>query len=121
VENWVFTIQAMEHALENGGTFLSALLSMAFIRGVIGFFSHVVYSGVIGAAVGWAAVTGPGNLGRRVGAVVLAWLLMVGLHMWSNWTTTAGAAGLYVVSMVLGLVVFIVVYRTVARWHPEEH
>jgi protease PrsW len=121
VENWVFTIQAMEHALENGGTFLSALLSMAFMRGVVGFFSHVVYSGVIGAAVGWAAVTGPGKLGRRVGAVVLAWLLMVGLHMWSNWTTTAGAAGLYVVSMVLGLVVFIVVYRTVARWHPDEH
>jgi uncharacterized membrane protein len=46
---------------------------------------------------------------------------MVGLHMWSNWTTTAGAAGLYVVSMVLGLVVFIVVYLTVARRHPEEH
>jgi RsiW-degrading membrane proteinase PrsW (M82 family) len=121
VENWVFTVQAIEHALTSGATPLSALLQMAFIRGVVGFFSHVVYSGVIGAAVGWAAATGPGHLGRRIGGVVLAWLLMVGLHMWSNWTTTAGAAGLYLVSMAIGLVVFIVVYRAVARWHPDQH
>jgi RsiW-degrading membrane proteinase PrsW (M82 family) len=119
VENWVFTIQAMEHAIETGGTPLSALLSMAFIRGVVGFFSHVVYSGVIGAAVGWAAATGPGNLARRVGMVALAWVSMVGLHMWSNWTTTAGASGLYLVTMALGLVAFIAVYRAVTRWRPD--
>jgi protease PrsW len=120
VENWVFTIQAIQHALVTGGTPMSALLSMAFIRGIVGFFSHFVYSGVIGAAIGWAVVTGPGNLARRVGAVALAWLSMVGLHMWSNWTTTAGAAGLYVVTMTLGLVAFIAVYRAVARWRPTD-
>jgi protease PrsW len=120
VENWVFTVQAIEHALTSGATPLSALLQLAFIRGVVGFFSHIVYSGVIGAAVGWAAATGPGHLGRRIGGVVLAWLLMVGLHMWSNWTTTAGAAGLYLVSMAIGLVVFIVVYRAVTRWRPDQ-
>jgi RsiW-degrading membrane proteinase PrsW (M82 family) len=120
VENWVFTVQALEHAVENGATPLSALLQMAFIRGVVGFFSHIVYSGVIGAAVGWAAATGPGHLGRRIGAVVLAWLLMVGLHAFGNWTTTAGAAGLYLAAMAIGLVVFIVVYRAVTRWHPDE-
>jgi RsiW-degrading membrane proteinase PrsW (M82 family) len=121
VENWVFTVQAIEHALTSGATPLSALLQMAFIRGVVGFFSHVVYSGVIGAAVGWAAATGPGHLGRRIGGVVLAWLLMVGLHAFGNWTTTAGAAGLYLAAMAIGLVVFIVVYRAVARWHQYEH
>lgn len=120
VENWVFTIQAMEHALESGGTPFSALLSMAFIRGVVGFFSHVVYSGVIGAAIGWAVATGPGNLARRVGAVALAWVSMVGLHMWSNWTTTAGAAGLYLMTMAAGLTVFILVYRAVSRWRPTN-
>jgi RsiW-degrading membrane proteinase PrsW (M82 family) len=120
VENWVFTVQALEHAVENGATPLSALLQMAFVRGVVGFFSHIVYSGVIGAAVGWAAATGPGNLGRRIGAVVLAWLLMVGLHAFGNWTTTAGAAGLYLAAMAVGLVVFIVAYRTVTRWHPDR-
>jgi|GEM_PF-3372370 RsiW-degrading membrane proteinase PrsW (M82 family) len=118
VENWEFTLQAMEHSLENGGTPLSALLSMAFIRGVVGIFSHVVYSGVIGAAIGWALATGPGHRARRVGAVVLAWVLMVALHMWSNWTTTAGAGLLYLVTMALGLAVFVVVYRAVARWRP---
>jgi protease PrsW len=121
VENWVFTVQALEHAVENGATPLSALLQMAFIRGVVGFFSHIVFSGVIGAAVGWAVATGPGHLGRRIGAVVLAWLLMVGLHAFGNWTTTAGAAGLYLAAMAVGLVVFIVVYRAVARWRPDQH
>jgi RsiW-degrading membrane proteinase PrsW (M82 family) len=120
VENWVFTVQAMQQAVQAGGGQLSALLSMAFIRGVVGFFSHVVYSGVIGAAVGWAVISGPGNLARRVGAVVLAWLLMVALHMFSNWTTIADAGLLYLVTMALGLAVFIVVYRTVARWHPDQ-
>jgi hypothetical protein len=85
----------------------------------VGFFSHIVYSGVIGAAVGWAAVTGPGNRGRRVGAVVLAWLLMVGLHAFGNWTTTAGTAGLDIAAMAIELVAFIVVCRTVARWTPD--
>jgi protease PrsW len=120
VENWVFTIQAMEQALESGGTPLTALLSMAFIRGVVGFFSHVVYSSVIGAAIGWAVVSGPGHLARRVGAVVLAWLLMVGLHSWSNWTTTADAALLYLATMAVGLAVFIVAYRAVARWRSDD-
>jgi RsiW-degrading membrane proteinase PrsW (M82 family) len=125
VENWVFTVQAMEHAVGSGGTPLTALLSMAFIRGVVRFFSHIVYSGVIGAAIGWAVVSGPGQRARRVGAVVLAWLLMVGLHMvglhmWSNWTTTAGAGLLYLVIMALGLAAFVVAYRAVARWRPDD-
>jgi hypothetical protein len=98
---------------------------MAFIRGVVRFFSHIVYSGVIGAAIGWAVVSGPGQRARRVGAVVLAWLLMVGLHMvglhmWSNWTTTAGAGLLYLVIMALGLAAFVVAYRAVARWRPDD-
>jgi RsiW-degrading membrane proteinase PrsW (M82 family) len=120
VENWVFTIQAMEQAVESGGTPLTALLSTAFIRGVVGFFSHIVYSGIIGAAIGWAVVSGPGHRARRVGAVALVWLLMVALHMWSNWTTTAGAGLLYLLTMAVGLAVFVLAYRAVARWRPDD-
>lgn len=116
VENWIFTIQSMEQMLENGGTPMQALLGMAFIRGVVGFFSHLVYSGVIGAAIGWAMVTGPDHLARRIGVVLIAWLSMVGLHMFSNWTTTANAGLLYLLTMALGLVAFILVYRAVIRW-----
>jgi protease PrsW len=120
VENWVFTVQAMEQAVEAGGAQWQALLAMAFVRGVVGFFSHLVYSGVIGAAVGWALVSGPGHRVRRVAVALLAWLLMVGLHMWSNWTTTADAGLLYLVTMGVGLAAFIVVYRAVTRWRPRD-
>jgi RsiW-degrading membrane proteinase PrsW (M82 family) len=112
VENVVFTVQAM---LEGGGGSLAILLQMGFIRGVVGLFSHVAYSGAIGAAIGWAAAAAPGARARRAMGAVVVWVLMVSLHMFSNWTTTAQAGVLYLASMGLGLLVLIVAYRWVAR------
>jgi RsiW-degrading membrane proteinase PrsW (M82 family) len=119
VENWVFTIQAMEKAIETGGTPLQALVGMAFIRGVVGFFSHLVYSGVIGAAVGWVLIAPAGGRLRRLPVAVAAFVAMVGLHMFSNWTTTADAGLLYLATMAVGLVVFVLVYRAVSRLDAE--
>jgi RsiW-degrading membrane proteinase PrsW (M82 family) len=119
VENWVFTIQAMEKAIETGGTPLQALVGMAFIRGVVGFFSHLVYSGVIGAAIGWVLLAPAGGRLRRLPVAFAAFAAMVGLHMFSNWTTTADAGLLYLGTMAVGLVVFVLVYRAVSRLDAE--
>lgn len=110
VENFIFTLQGMADAPDQPG---QVLLGMAFIRGLVGLFSHLVYSGVIGAAVGWAIYSGPGRVGRRLGVAVGAWLLMVALHMWSNWAVHEQASLMFVATMLVGLVVLVVVARRV--------
>ncbi len=111
VENVVYTLQAMLQGSSPAGALLTAMV----VRGVVGVFSHVVFSGVIGAAIGWAVAAGPGRAARRVLGVAAVWLSMVALHMWSNWTTTVQAGLLYVVTMGVGLVVLVLVYRRVMR------
>lgn len=115
VENFVFTVQGM---FNSGGGSLGVLLDDMLIRGIVGFFSHVVYSGVIGAAIGWMLMAPADTRMRRLPVVVGAFLLMTGLHMWSNWTTTIGSGLLYVVTMAVGLVAFVLVYRAVSRLDP---
>jgi RsiW-degrading membrane proteinase PrsW (M82 family) len=104
VENVIFTLQGMSNGL---GEPVLALLENLFTRGLVGLFSHLVYSAVIGAAIGWALTSAAGPV-RRLGVVVLAFVLMVGLHSWSNWTSHQGEGGLYLVSMGLGLAALVV-------------
>ncbi len=108
VENFIFTLQGIADAPDQPG---NVLLSMFFIRGVVGFFSHLVYSGVIGAALGWAIYAGPNHRARRWGVVLGAWLLMVMLHSWSNWTVQAQQTVGFLATMLVGLVVIVVVMR----------
>ncbi len=108
VENFVFTLQGMADAPDQPG---QVLLSMAFVRGLVGVFSHIVYSGLIGAAVGWLIIGGPEHRARRLATLASAFVLMVGLHSWSNWAADAHAAVVYVITMVVGLVALVVVAR----------
>jgi RsiW-degrading membrane proteinase PrsW (M82 family) len=104
VENVIFTLQGMFNGQVEA---ILVLLENLFTRGLVGLFSHLVYSGVIGAAIGWA-LTSTAGTGRRLGVAVLAIVLMVVLHSWSNWTSHLGEGGLYLVSMGLGLAALVV-------------
>jgi hypothetical protein len=84
---------------------------MLFIRGVVGVFSHLVYSAAIGAAIGWLLAGPTTDRWRRLAVTVGVFVLMIVLHSWSNWTAHQGEGVLYVVSMGLGLVVLIVTAR----------
>lgn len=108
VENEVFTLQEMFKAPDAA---LAVMVEMLFIRGVVGVFSHLVYSGAIGAAIGWLLAGPTTGRGRRLAVTAGVFLLMVALHSWSNWTTHEGEGLLYLVTMGAGLVVLIVTAR----------
>jgi RsiW-degrading membrane proteinase PrsW (M82 family) len=108
VENEVFTLQEMFKA---PGAEVAVLVEMLFIRGVVGVFSHLVYSGAIGAAIGWLLAGPTTGRGRRLAVTAGVFVLMVVLHSWSNWTAHEGEAILYVVSMGIGLLVLLVTAR----------
>jgi RsiW-degrading membrane proteinase PrsW (M82 family) len=108
VENEVFTLQEMSKAPDAA---VAVMLEMLFIRGIVGVFSHLVYSATIGAAIGWLLAGPTTDRWRRLAVTIGVLIGMVVLHSWSNWTSHQGEGGLYVVSMVLGLVVLIVTAR----------
>jgi RsiW-degrading membrane proteinase PrsW (M82 family) len=108
VENEIFTLQEMFKAPDAA---LAVMVEMLFIRGVVGVFSHLVYSGAIGAAIGWLLSGPTTGRWRRLALTIGVFILMVVLHSWSNWTAHEGEAILYVVSMGVGLVVLIVTAR----------
>ncbi|MDH4141397.1 MAG: PrsW family intramembrane metalloprotease [Chloroflexota bacterium] len=108
VENEIFTLQGMSRTPDAA---LGVLIETIFVRGVVGVFSHLVYSGAIGAAIGWL-LAGP-TIGRwrRLAVTVGVFVLMVVLHSWSNWTAHEGEGVLYLVTMGVGLLVLIVTAR----------
>jgi protease PrsW len=58
-----------------------------FLRGVFGLFTHAVWTGIFGAAVGWVAVGGSSGRAKRVLVAVAAFVLVVVLHGADDWTS----------------------------------
>jgi len=116
VEDVIFTIQGMFNGQMEP---ILVLLENLFTRGLVGLFSHLVYSGVIGAAIGWA-LTSSASRPRRFAIAALAFVLMVVLHSWSNWTSHMGEGGLYLVSMALGLLALGVTAWLARRADPVQ-
>jgi RsiW-degrading membrane proteinase PrsW (M82 family) len=108
VENEIYTLQEMFKAPDAA---LAVMVETLFIRGVVGVFSHLVYSGAIGAAIGWLLAGPSTGRWRRLAVTVGVFVLMVVLHSWSNWTAHEGDGLLYVVTMGVGLAVLIVTAR----------
>jgi len=113
VENEVFTLQELFKA---GGPSGAVLLETFFIRGIVGVFSHIVFSGAIGAAIGWTLTAPRSDRLRRIAMTVGVFILMLGLHSWSNWTALEGQGIMYILTMTVGLVVLIFTMRF-ARSH----
>jgi RsiW-degrading membrane proteinase PrsW (M82 family) len=111
VENFVFTLDGM---FKDPSDPVTVLVGMLFARGLVGLFSHVVYTAVIGAALGWALASTASWVRRSIVAVG-AFALMAGLHSWSNWTSRSEDSSLFLVSMGLGLVALIVAWVLAQR------
>jgi protease PrsW len=112
MENVVYTL---DEILNHPDAPLAAFLGIGFIRGLVGAFSHLVYSGVIGAAIGWAMAGESRGRFRGLALVVGAWVGMVFLHMWGNWSSSHDASLSYLIDAAVSLVVLIVVYRKTMR------
>jgi RsiW-degrading membrane proteinase PrsW (M82 family) len=108
VENELFTVHNMFNAPDDPGL---VLLEMLFIRGLVGVFSHVAYSGAIGAAIGWLLVGPASDRRRRLSVTAGVFVLMVVLHSWSNWAAHEQEVILYLLTMGIGLAVLIVTAR----------
>jgi RsiW-degrading membrane proteinase PrsW (M82 family) len=108
VENELFTVHQMFEAPDEHGL---VLLEMLFIRGLVGVFSHIAYSGAIGAAIGWLLVGPASDRRRRLGVTAGVFVLMVMLHSWSNWASHEQEVIMYLLTMGVGLAVLIVTAR----------
>jgi hypothetical protein len=87
------------------------MIETLFVRGLVGVFSHLVYSGAIGAAIGWFLAGPTSGRWQRLAVTVGVFILMVVLHSWSNWTAHEGEGFMYLATMGVGLVVLIVTAR----------
>jgi RsiW-degrading membrane proteinase PrsW (M82 family) len=78
VEDAIYTISALfSHPGNPTGTIVATLV----LRGLtIGLFTHAVYTGLIGAAIGWAASAPVGRRARRSAAAVVVVILMMVVH-----------------------------------------
>jgi RsiW-degrading membrane proteinase PrsW (M82 family) len=108
VENELFTVHQMFEAPDEPGL---VLLEMLFIRGLVGVFSHIAYSGAIGAAIGWLLVGPASDRPRRLGVAAGVFVLMVVLHSWSNWASHEQEVIMYLLTMGVGFAVLIVTAR----------
>lgn len=86
-----------------------ALITTFFLRGVLGVFSHVVYSALVGAAIGWVASGGREGRGPRVAAATVAFFGAVALHGVTNWTAIVGWVVPHLAISVVGFAVLVVV------------
>jgi RsiW-degrading membrane proteinase PrsW (M82 family) len=119
VENELFTVHQMFEAPDEPGL---VLLEMLFIRGLVGVFSHIAYSGAIGAAIGWLLVGPASDRPRRLGVAAGVFVLMVVLHSWSNWASHEQEVIMYLLTMGVGFAVLIVTARfalSPSRMGPE--
>lgn len=114
VENFSFTLAAFSTEPDA----VQAIWVTLFLRGVLGVFSHVVYSGLIGAAIGWVVAAGPARRAGRVALAVLVGLAAMALHGWTNWAATAD---LLVPHMVVSAAGFVVLVLVIVRARISEN
>lgn len=76
IEDAIYTLTALFH---DPGDPVGAVFGNLIMRGLtIGLFTHAVYTGLVGAAIGWAASAPTGHRARRaVGAILVLGLMMV--------------------------------------------
>jgi protease PrsW len=108
LENELYTVHEMFKAPDEPGL---VLVEMLFIRGLVGVFSHIAYSGAIGAAIGWLLIGPVADRRRRLGVTIGVFVLMVLLHSWSNWASHEQEVLMYLLTMGVGLAVLIVTAR----------
>jgi RsiW-degrading membrane proteinase PrsW (M82 family) len=77
-EDAIFTVTALFHDPTNP---MGDILGNLILRGfTVGLFTHAVYTGVVGAAIGWVACSPAGERGRRVGGALLVFVLAMATH-----------------------------------------
>jgi hypothetical protein len=74
-----------------------------------GVFSHVVFSGLVGAAIGWVVSHRERSLGARIGVLAVAFVGAVSLHAFTNWAADSDQIGMYFVASAIGVVALVVV------------
>ncbi len=74
-------VYALSSLFKGGGDVGSMLLPMLILRGfTVGVFTHAVYTGIIGAAIGWVACAPAGQRARRVLAAIAVTVAVMVVH-----------------------------------------
>lgn len=86
VEDFVYSLSVASEAPVDARW--ESIWTNVLLRGVLVLFSHAVWTGVVGAGIGWVATGGRRGRGLRVLGAVGAFVLAVLLHVTSNWGAT---------------------------------
>ena len=74
-------VYALNSLFQGGGDIGSQLVPMLILRGfTVGVFTHAVYTGLIGAAIGWAACAPAGQRLRRTLGAIAVVVAMMAVH-----------------------------------------
>lgn len=113
VENFTYTVEAAFGALP--GQEWQLVWTTLVLRGVFGVFTHAVWTGIVGAAIGWvAALHGPSRV-LRVLVAVAAFGFAIAVHGTSNYLVTNAAPGVNLIPDAIGLIVLVVVLLRLQR------
>jgi protease PrsW len=120
MEDAIYTLTTLFHDPSDP---LGAIFGNLFVRGLtIGLFTHAVYTGIVGAAIGWAASAPTGYRVRRsVGAVVVLVAMMFAHGLFNSQDeTTLLTVGMGLVPLVVLLIVIWWARREEVRHLADE-
>ncbi|BDZ43422.1 hypothetical protein GCM10025865_27210 [Paraoerskovia sediminicola] len=112
VEDYVYTIVS---AMEAGDSPWGGMLSTVVLRGGFGALSHLVWTGLLGAGIGWVASGGRHGRGLRILGAVGLFVLAVALHAADDLFASNSQIALTLAVDVLGLVILLVLLVRVQK------
>jgi protease PrsW len=115
-ENFTYSLSVAAEASDSPWT---AIWANAFLRGVFGVFSHAVWTGIMGAAIGWVAAGGRSGRVLRVLVAIGTFVVVVVLHGAEDWTAVQGKVAFTLAIDLVSLMLLVAILLKLQR--SEKH